>query len=428
MDGTDQYTLDTLRTEITRSGTDPEAVVECWSAERSDGQSLAEYLTQCGILRSGAVATLRSMQRGYAMLDPVALLESGVETRFQQFATLHLDMIVPLGVRPCDSPMETAVMDIPAATETLQYRRTRPRIGDTVGRCVLTRLIGSGGGGSVYEALHTGLAITVAVKMLNETNITQSVRRALRDEARLLARLNHPHAVRVYDYCDDGDVPFLVMELVSGSSLADLLSQCGYVAAARAAGIVAQSARGLAAAHALGIVHRDVKPANLLVTRSGQVKIADLGLACLKGTDGWAKHGGTVAYMAPERFGDAATADERSDLYALGVTLYECLTGRPPFQGGTAMELMIQHVEDDPIDPRRFNPLIPESLVRTCARLMAKWPQDRHASYGELLDDLAGFFRSLPEAEAMTEWNPFIPSNFDSSGYYSTGTLSSRSY
>ena len=347
------------------------------------------------------------MEQGYVRLDAKMLLTERAGERLRK---LGRRSGVPAKLDPTQQLKHTDITGVDTGAEIVPLRPNR--VGETVGRCMLTRLIGVGGGGAVYEALHVGMGISVAVKMLAEKGVRAEVRQALRDEARLLAQLNHPNIVRIYDFSNEGPEPYIVMELVAGSSLADLIAQSGDINPGRAAGLLVQAVRGLEAAADMGVVHRDVKPANLLVTKRGQVKLADLGLAWFRnqttGSTGGLEFGGTVAYMAPERFGDSAIPDIRADLYSLGVTLYEALTGRLPYEGGTPFELMVQHAEDPIPDPRTINPLIPAELVQIYARLMAKRPAGRYASYGELLEHFEHFFRTLPGQEEIAAWNPFL--------------------
>jgi serine/threonine protein kinase len=276
-------------------------------------------------------------------------------------------------------------------------------------------LLGEGGGGTVYEGLHKGLGIPVAVKVIREGLRGESIRKALRAEARLLAHLGHPNIVRVYDFDDDGDEPFLVMELVAGQSLTELYRQVGALRPEFAAGAIAQAARGLDAARAVGVIHRDVKPSNILIAKSGAVKIADLGLAVASnvqlqaecGVNGIkdAGTGGTFAYMAPERFSGRGPVEFYSDLYSLGVSFFEVVTGRLPYSGATPFEFMVAHASNEIPIAHDLNPAVPPEMSRVIARMMAKEPHDRYTNYPELIAELIRICKPLLPDEGCSTWN-----------------------
>lgn len=320
----------------------------------------------------------------------------------------------PLTVPPPTSSVTTtpsgsvAVLELPTGiTETLQVRRTdvvrhtgrppsnpdtplpvstlvkTPATGDTVGKCLLLDPIGSGGLGIVYRALHTSLNIPVAIKFLRSPNRSASVDR-FRTEARLLARLNHPNVARVLDFEDAPGCPFVVMEYVDGFSLQDLLARSGVVAPDRVVAVARQVVDGLDAARQVGIVHRDVKPGNILLTRDGVAKLVDFGLAAdLAVVDPRAsgqRVDGTVAYLCPDRARDPGAGDHRADIYALGITLFQLLTGRLPFTGSTGYEVLAAHASD----PLPDAPEIPPRLRSVIERMTAKRPADRFQTYPEL--------------------------------------------
>ncbi|MFL5339307.1 MAG: serine/threonine-protein kinase, partial [Gemmataceae bacterium] len=206
---------------------------------------------------------------------------------------------------------------------------------------------------------------------------------------RLLAQLNHPHIVRVWDFEDDPALPYLVMEFVEGQSLAELLQQSGRLRPERAVQVVGHIADALAAAHRLGVVHRDVKPGNILLTPEGTAKLADLGLAVSLDTDRNG-HGlaGTVAYMSPEQATRPAAIDHRSDIYSLGATFYHLLTGQIPFQGSSRMEVILKHAKESPVPAHELVPELPPLASEVIDRMMAKSQADRYPTYDDLLLDL----------------------------------------
>ena len=221
---------------------------------------------------------------------------------------------------------------------------------ELTGRYHLEELIAAGGMGEVWRAVDQVLARPVAVKLLRPEYTRDAVTLArFRAEARHAGLLNHPGIAQVYDYCDASpeSPAYLVMELVAGPSLAGVLA-AGRLEPARAADVLAQAAAALGAAHAAGVVHRDIKPGNLLITHDGQVKVTDFGIAHSAWTEDLTSTGaliGTMGYLAPERVcGGSATA--ASDLYALGIVGYECLTGQPPFRG-EPLQVALAHREQE---------------------------------------------------------------------------------
>jgi serine/threonine-protein kinase len=248
----------------------------------------------------------------------------------------------------------------------------------------------------VFRALHPTLHIPVAVKVLRPATGGDGDRPLrLMAEAQLLAQLNHPHIVRVFDYDRDGPHAFLVLECVNGPTLAELIDQCGRLQPDRAVRLGRQVAAALAAAHDLGIVHRDIKPANILLTRDGTAKLADLGLATVRTATGQTgavaadARVGTVCYLAPELAAGNRAADERSDIYAFGATLYHALTGVTLFSGDSPWDVIAQHANAPPPSPRRRVPEITQALADLMLRMVAKKPEDRPASFSAILADPA---------------------------------------
>jgi eukaryotic-like serine/threonine-protein kinase len=251
------------------------------------------------------------------------------------------------------------------------------------GRFVLGELIGSGGYGEVWRATDTVLSRPVAVKLLYQRYARRAETLArFQAEARLAGVLSHENIAQVYDYREpgDGQPPYLVMELVDGPSLETVLA-CGPLDARRAMDIIAQAAAGLQAAHAAGMIHRDVKPGNLLLAPGGTVKITDFGIAHTIGSAPVTDSGelvGTPGYLAPERVtGEQATP--ASDLYSLGIVAYECLTGAPPFTGLPLVVALAQR--DSPLPP--LPPSVSADVGAFVARLTAKDPAHRMSSAAE---------------------------------------------
>lgn len=268
--------------------------------------------------------------------------------------------------------------------------------GQTFGRCLILEPIGRGSVGRVFKARHMTLNIPVAIKVLN-CHGNPEILHQFRTEAQLLARLNHPQIVRVWDFDDDPKHPYLVIEYVEGETLADVIREAGRLPAGRALQIIGQMADGLAAAHRVGIIHRDIKPSNVLLTPDGNSKLVDLGLAVWVEPDvQLSSQGmvGTVAYMAPEQ-AQGQKIDHRADFYSLGATFYHAITGHMPFPGSTPAEVLRAHVSE-PLVPAHYHvPGLPEPVSEVIARMMAKSPNDRQPSDGELLNDLMKLDRLL---------------------------------
>ncbi|TCC18200.1 serine/threonine-protein kinase [Kribbella speibonae] len=257
------------------------------------------------------------------------------------------------------------------------------------GRYRLLTLLGRGGAGEVWQAQDTVLARQVAVKLLRslEGDPMDAVQR-FRAEAQSAARLTHPNVVATYDVGTEGDHVFLVMELVPGPDLAQLMRTSGLPTAALVEDIARQGARALDAAHAAGIVHRDVKPGNLLLAPDGTLKMTDFGIAKSTGTEttGLGVLLGTASYVSPEQVrGEPATA--ASDWYSFGCVLHELLTGTPPFTGPTVDVVMRQHLDVPPPPVTRAD--VPAELSNLVTHLLAKDPADRPSSEQEVAALLA---------------------------------------
>ena len=254
------------------------------------------------------------------------------------------------------------------------------------GRYRLLTLLGRGGAGEVWQAEDTVLARQVAVKLLRslDGDPMEAVER-FRAEAQSAARLTHPNVVATYDVGTEGELVFLVMELVSGPDLAQLMRNTGLPSAELVADIATQGARALDAAHAAGIIHRDVKPANLLLAPDDTLKITDFGIAKRAGneTTGLGVLLGTASYVSPEqvRGGPATPA---SDWYSFGCVLHELLTGTPPFTGPTVDVVMRQHLDAPPPPITRID--VPPELANLVTHLLAKSPADRPSSAAEVAE------------------------------------------
>ena len=253
--------------------------------------------------------------------------------------------------------------------------------------------LGSGGMAVVYRAEDDILGRAVALKTLHHHYAEMpSFRRRFRQEARAMASLDHENIVKVYDISQDGEVPFIVVECVSGRDLGDLLGdrrRSGRLSEQSVRRMAIQLLHALSYAHRRGIIHRDIKPSNILLTSEGTVKVADFGIARIVEEDDAGDAGeivGSARYMSPEQLrGEDATP--RSDVYSVGVLLYHCLTGRPPFSGDVK-SLARQHIHKDPTPPRRLNKRITPEMEAVIMKALSKKPRDRYFSANAMLDDI----------------------------------------
>jgi hypothetical protein len=285
------------------------------------------------------------------------------------------------------------------------------------GRYQLLDKLGAGGMGAVFRARDIKLDRHVAVKLLPQDSAPDpdAVAR-FRREARALARLTHPGIIHAYDSGEDNGRPFLVMELVEGRSLAAVLRDQGHLAPTRAADCAYQAALALHYAHQSGLVHRDVKPSNLLLSADGRVRLLDLGLARFLqdqiGEAALTRTGsglGTPDYAPPEQFRDARRADARSDVYALGCTLYHLIAGRVPFPGSSFSEKVEAHESKEPTPLEELCPEVPTGLALAVRKMMAKRPADRFQSMADvaeaLMPHVAGSSASFPQIRHTATWD-----------------------
>jgi serine/threonine-protein kinase len=257
----------------------------------------------------------------------------------------------------------------------------------------LEEQIGSGGMGTVWRATDTLLNRSVAVKLLHPAQMAEpTARERFRTEGRITAGLSHPGIAQVYDYGEEDGRAYLIMELVVSEPLSQVLREQGHLSADQTLDFVCQAAKALAAAHARGVVHRDIKPGNLLVTEDGQLKLTDFGIARGDTSVTLTQTGmvmGTAQYISPEQ-ASGRPASGASDLYALGVVAYECLAGTPPFTGDSPVALALAHTRDDPPELPEHVPAEIDNLVFS---LLQKDPEDRPSSAGEVAH-LAAVIRS----------------------------------
>ena len=320
-------------------------------------------------------AELKSFRAG-ALAGPQA---ARVADHLQTCAACRLLVGQPAG--PVSDRRTDPDLCLPEADTEIDF----PALPTEIGPYRVVRLIGQGGMGVVYETVHKELGSRAAVKVLSRAAADAEARSRFRREWLAVGRLDHPNVVRGLTAGYAAGVPYLAMEYVPGVDLGKLVRQAGRLAPADAAAVVAQAARGLAHAHAGGVVHRDAKPSNLLLTPGGVVKVLDLGLARLAGGGGSSRltrhtYLGTADYMAPEQWNDPAAVGPPADVYALGCVLHHLLTGRPPFtapEHPSPRAKMLAHLTAPAPDPRTGGADPPDGLVAVLHRMLAKAPADR---------------------------------------------------
>ncbi|MCM2370508.1 serine/threonine protein kinase [Aporhodopirellula aestuarii] len=278
-----------------------------------------------------------------------------------------------------------------------------------LGKYKLLGHIGTGGMSSVYLAEHVGLHDKRAIKVLPKKRVHDAsylARFIL--EARAIASLNHPNIVLAHDIDNDGDTHYIVMEYVDGIDLQMLVRRDGPLDFSTAADLIAQAARGLDHAHEHGVIHRDVKPANLLIDQNGRLRLLDMGLALMASEE---EHSLTVAnnenvlgtadYLAPEQALNSHKVDLRVDIYGLGCTLYYLLTGRPPFSDGTLAQRIIKHQNEMPRSIRELRPDCPGELEGMCVKMLQKDPKYRYQTAKEVAEVFERFAQRVPKGEPV---------------------------
>jgi len=276
-----------------------------------------------------------------------------------------------------------------------QYQAEQLRSGRTkfrLGPYLITEGIGQGGMGQVFKGIHEVMGRECAVKVLPLEKSTSESRAAFKHEIRIQAGLDNPYLVRAFDAGKEGNVHYLVTEYVPGNDLRRLIRNNGPLPMNDAALIISQAALGLQYAHDLGMVHRDVKPGNILVTPEGHAKVSDIGLATwtmsLESDPRAGKVVGTADYLSPEQIRDPKSVGPLSDIYSLGCTLYYAVTGKVPFPGGDTRSKCRRHCEQTPWHPRKFAPDLSEEFVDIIADMMEKDPSRRIQSAAEVAERL----------------------------------------
>ena len=277
------------------------------------------------------------------------------------------------------------------------------------GRYEIVGKLGEGAMGVVHRARDTALGRVVALKMLSaELGDDEEIAQRFRREAEAIGQLHHPHIVTVFDLGEFEGHAFMAMELLEGEDLRALISRAGEIPLPDRVRIMAQVAEGLGYAHTRGVVHRDVKPANIMVTTSGQVKLLDFGLARVVDRETITRRGmilGTPDYMSPEQ-AMGKPADQRSDIFSAGAVFYELLTGQKPFSGRTLHSVLFQIISEDPDPILTQNPEVPARLAQVAHRMLAKDPEKRHPSMDDVAAELWAIHGALRRSRSRSALPP----------------------
>ncbi|MDG1874745.1 MAG: serine/threonine-protein kinase [Mariniblastus sp.] len=281
-------------------------------------------------------------------------------------------------------------MNVISAYQADQLLTGRTKL--SLGPYIITDWIGQGGMGQVFKAVHQMLGRESAVKVLPLHKTTPEAIENFRREIRAQAQLDHHNLVRAFDAGEDGNVHYLVVEYVPGTDLRRLVRSKGKLSVQQAANIIKQSAEGLVHAHECELIHRDIKPGNILVTPDGVAKLSDLGLAYYLNDASDPRAGkivGTADYLSPEQIRTPKHITSTSDIYSLGCTLYYAVTGKVPFPGGTPKSKAKRHLEETPWHPRRFNEEVSDDFVDLIGDMMEKDPKERIQTADEVAERLA---------------------------------------
>jgi len=299
-------------------------------------------------------------------------------------------------------------------TKTLQISIKELPIGSTfAGRYQVIEELGKGGMGKVYKVEDNEIKENVALKLLNpEVASDEKTIERFRNELKFARKITHKNVCRMYHLSKEEDSYYITMEYVSGEDLKSLIKRIGQFTAGKAVSIAKQVGKGLSEAHGLGVVHRDLKPQNIMIDKEGNVRIMDFGIARSVEARGVTQAGtivGTPDYMSPEQV-EGKEADQRSDIYSTGVILYEMMTGKVPFEGDTALSVALKHKTEAPPDPRSINPQLPSDLSGIILRCMEKDRERRYQTVDELLSDLSNVEKGIPTAERVLPKIKPVPS------------------
>jgi len=281
------------------------------------------------------------------------------------------------------------------------------------GRYEVIESLGQGGMGKVFKAFDRKVSEVVAVKLIKpEISIDAASIERFKNELKIARKITHRNVCRMYDLGEDAGLQYITMEYVAGEDLKRFIRRAGALSPGRAINIALQVCDGLSEAHHLGVIHRDLKPQNIMIDQDGNAKIMDFGIARFSALERMTGSGviiGTPEYMSPEQ-ADLKDVDARSDIYSLGIVLYEMVTGRMPFDGETALSIILKHKMDNATDVRSFNPQISHALAAIIAKCMEKDPAKRFQTSDELRDELARVEKALATGERVVVRKEGAPS------------------
>jgi serine/threonine protein kinase len=303
----------------------------------------------------------------------------------------------------CATPLPKEGQNIIPFTETFQaYVKELTRGTVFAGRYEVIEELGKGGMGRVYRVFDKKLQEVVALKLLNpEISFNEKAVDRFRNELRFARKISHRNVVRLFDLGEEGFTLFITMEYVDGENLKRFIKRSGQLTSGKAVGIALQVCEGLAEAHHLGVIHRDLKPQNIMIDRDGNARVLDFGIARFMDAEDITASGvmiGTPEYMSPEQI-DLKEVDGRTDIYSLGIILYEMLTGRVPFEGETPLSVALKHKSQIPKNPRELNPHIDAGLAGIILKCLEKDRDRRCQNAGDLRNDLDRFLQGLPTTE-----------------------------
>jgi eukaryotic-like serine/threonine-protein kinase len=312
-----------------------------------------------------------------------------------------------------DKILRSILIEQRAITEYQAFQLADGKIKFRLGPYVITDFIGQGGMGQVFKAVHEIMGRECAVKVLPLHRVNDETLAGFKREIRMQAKLDCPYLVRAHDAGQDGSVHYLVTEYVAGMDLRKLVKTRGPLSEEEAAGIIMQAALGLAYAHDEGLIHRDVKPANILVTPESIAKVSDVGLAGfaadLVDDPRAGKIVGTPDFISPEQYSTPLQVNAASDVYSLGCTLYYAVTGKAPFPGGDTASKIRRHLEATPLHPRNFNTNLSEEFVDIIADMMEKDPRKRIQTMAEVAARLEAWVTSeVPIAQTTITRGPWL--------------------